>query len=187
MFKKTILIALFLTVALLLSTPVLVQGQGIVPPDHGNCPNNYQGNCGNYTVDDFIVLAVKISDWILGIVGSLTLLMFIYGGFMFLISAGSSDKIGEARKIIVAAVVGLLIVLASFLIIKFVLSSMGLSWNGGQSVTIIPENNSTYVPKPDTCAADYPGYSCMDNTGKTGCIKNECLSVESTTWQCCPN
>jgi hypothetical protein len=143
MFKKTILFSLFFTVCLLLFSPVLVYGQGIVPPDHPtatSCPAGYVGNCGNYTVNDFIVLAVNISRWILGIVGSLTLLMFIYGGTMFLISAGSSDKIGEARKIITAAVVGLLIVLASFLIIKFVLASMGLNWSGGQSVTKITSN-----------------------------------------------
>jgi len=139
MFKKTILFSLFFAVCLLLFSPVLVHGQGIVPSPSGakTCPAGYSGtNCGDYTVDDFIVLAVNVSRWILGIVGSLTLLMFIYGGIMFLISAGSSDKIGEARKIITAAVVGLLIVLASFLIIKFVLASMGLDWNGGQSVTI---------------------------------------------------
>lgn len=135
MFKKTILFSLFFTLGLVLFSPALVNGQGIIPSDHPtatSCPASYVGNCGNYTVDDFIVLAIKVSNWILGIVGSLTLLMFIYGGIMFLISAGSSDKIGEAKKIIVAAVVGLLIVLASFLIIKFVLFSMGITWNGGQ-------------------------------------------------------
>jgi isoprenylcysteine carboxyl methyltransferase (ICMT) family protein YpbQ len=56
--------------------------------------------------------------------------MFIYGGFTFLISAGSSEKIGEARKIIIAAVIGLLIVFASYIIIKFVLQSLGMDWSG---------------------------------------------------------
>jgi len=56
--------------------------------------------------------------------------MFIYGGFTFLISAGSSEKIGEARKILVAAVIGLLIVFASYVIIQFVLQSLGMNWDG---------------------------------------------------------
>lgn len=134
MFKKTILISLFFTLGLILFSPVLVNGQGIVPAPSGvrTCPAGYQGDCGDYRVDDFLVLAIKVSRWILGIVGSLTLLMFMYGGFTFLVSAGSSEKIGEATKIITAAVVGLLIVLASFLIIKFVLSSMGITWSGEQ-------------------------------------------------------
>ena len=139
MLKKTILVSILFAISLVLFSPVLVYGAGIIPEPSGasTCPANYNGTCGDYTVNDFIVLAVRVSSWILGIVGSLTLLMFIYGGTMFLISAGSSDKIGEARKIIVAATIGLLIVLASFLIIKFVLGAMGLSWNGGQSITII--------------------------------------------------
>ncbi|MHB8903642.1 MAG: hypothetical protein ACYC40_00870 [Patescibacteria group bacterium] len=135
MFKKIILVSFFLTISLLAFSPVLVHGQatGLVPPDHkGSCPVGYTGNCGDYELNDFIILAINISRWILGIVGSLTLIMFIYGGFIFLISTGSSEKIGEAKKIITAAVVGLLIVLSSFLIIKFVLSSMGIAWNGEQ-------------------------------------------------------
>lgn len=137
MLKKTILISLFLTISLLIFPPALVYGQtssmGIIPESGPEgCPANYSGNCGDYNLDSFVQLAVNVSRWILGIVGSLTLLMFIYGGFMFLISTGSSDKVTEARKIITAAVIGLLIVFASFLIIKFVLGSMGITWNGQQ-------------------------------------------------------
>ncbi|MFA6514080.1 MAG: hypothetical protein WCT50_02180 [Patescibacteria group bacterium] len=81
--------------------------------------------CGDYRLEDFISIAIIASKWILGIVGSLSLVMFIYGGIMFLISAGSSDKIGQARKIIIAAIVGLVIVFSSYLIIQFVVSGIG--------------------------------------------------------------
>ncbi|MFA5023907.1 MAG: hypothetical protein WC523_03045 [Patescibacteria group bacterium] len=110
-----------------------VYGEGIIPEATGPVTEGCVGGatyCGDYALNDFVVLAINASRWILGIVGSLALLMFIYGGVMFLISAGSSEKIGQARKIIVAAAVGLLIVFASFLIIKFVLASMGITWNG---------------------------------------------------------
>lgn len=119
-------------VAVLTANPPLAYGQGgIIPEDHDtNCPAGYTGNCGDYELNDFIVLAIKVSQWILGIVGSLSLLMFIYGGLSFLISAGSSDKITKAKDIIVAAVIGLIIVFASWLIIKFVMQSMGINWNG---------------------------------------------------------
>ena len=55
--------------------------------------------------------------------------MFIYGGFMFLISAGSADSVGKAKQIITAAVIGLIIVFSSYLIIKFTLDSMGVNWS----------------------------------------------------------
>jgi hypothetical protein len=144
MFKKIILASFILMLGLIILSPVIVNAQdsGLVPADHGGCPVGYTGNCGNYELNDFIILAINISRWILGIVGSLTLLMFIYGGFIFLISAGSNEKIGEAKKIITAAVIGLLIVLGSFLIIKFVLSSMGITWNGEQiDITKVTTSN----------------------------------------------
>ena len=130
MFKKVFLTALFS--GFLLFNFSVVYGQ-ILPQPSGPCDvSGYEGNCGNYQIDDFLVLAVNISRWILGIVGSLALAMFIYGGVMFMISSGSSESVGKAKNIITAAVIGLLIVFASFMIIKTVLLSMGINWNGNQ-------------------------------------------------------
>lgn len=130
MFKKVFLIILFS--GFLFFNFSVAYGQ-ILPQPSGACDvPGYEGNCGNYQIDDFLVLAVNISRWILGIVGSLTLLMFIYGGVMFMISSGSSESISKAKKIITAAVIGLLIVFASFMIIKTVLLSMGINWDGKQ-------------------------------------------------------
>lgn len=88
-------------------------------------------NCGDYTLNDFVALGVNVSKIILGIVGSLSLLMFIYGGISFLVSAGSPDQISKAKKIIIAAVIGLAIVFTSYLIIGFIMTGLGYqnSWN----------------------------------------------------------
>lgn len=128
MFKKIFialaLLALLATAGNLLIVPAARAQNSIIDPT----ATAYKG--GDYSVSDMLVVFVGVSRWILGIVGSLALVMFIYGGVTFLISAGSSEMIGRARKIIVAAVVGLLIVFASWLIIKFVLSALGLNWQG---------------------------------------------------------
>ena len=131
MYKKNIILVIFL--GLFLINIAQSYGAGLVPEASGNpCPDGKTAaTCGNYEVNDFIVLAVQISNWILGIVGSLSLIMFIYGGLMFLISAGSSETVGKAKKIIIAAVVGLTIVFSSYLIIKFTLKSIGVEWSGG--------------------------------------------------------
>jgi hypothetical protein len=136
MTKKIILSLLFFS--LLFLNVSLAYGQGILPAATGGtngCPSGDASYCGNYTLDDFVVLAINVSRWILGIVGSLSLIMFIYGGFMFLISAGSSETVTKAKKVIVAAVIGLIIVFASYLIIKFVLGTLGINWNG-QKISI---------------------------------------------------
>jgi len=130
MFKKTILLISFLSLILAASSFSLIAQAQIIDPNASGTGGGTPYAEGDYTLDDILGIAIGASRWILGIVGSLALIMFIYGGFMFLISAGSSEKIGQAQKIIVAAVIGLLIVFASYLIIKFVLQSLGLNWNG---------------------------------------------------------
>lgn len=135
MFKKVFLFIILSGFLLFNFSVVYGQNMTILPTpaSKASCPPNYEGdNCGDYTVNDFLVLAVNVSRWILGIVGSLTLIMFIYGGVMFMISRGSSDSITKAKNIITAAVIGLLIVFTSFMIIKTVLFSMGIAWDGQQ-------------------------------------------------------
>lgn len=110
--------------AALVDTSTLDTTEGRPP----QCVSKY--DCGNYDVNDMLMLAVTAAKWILGIVGSLTLLMFIYGGFLFLVSSGSNEQITKAKGVLIAAVIGLAIVFSSYLIIKFILGSMGIDWNG---------------------------------------------------------
>lgn len=134
MLKKNILSTfLFIGLAIFSAAPAYGQGD-ILPAASGGtagCPSGDATYCGNYALSDFMVLAINISRVILGLVGSLSLIMFVYGGVTFMVSAGSADKVGQAKKIIIAAVIGLGIVFASYLIIKFTLGSLGLNWNGG--------------------------------------------------------
>ncbi|MDP3836656.1 MAG: hypothetical protein Q8Q67_00945 [bacterium] len=92
---------------------------------------------GNYDLDDMVLLAIRASRIILGVVGSLALLMFVYGGLMFLISSGSSEKVGKAKNILIAATIGLVIVFASFVIIRLVLDTMGISWDGTYTASTV--------------------------------------------------
>jgi len=83
----------------------------------------YSGDCiskGSCTLNDFIVLIIRASQIILGIVGSVALLMFVYGGFKMIISAGSNEQVTSAKSILQNAIIGLVIVFASWSIINFV-------------------------------------------------------------------
>jgi len=81
---------------------------------------------GDCELDDFVRLFVFYYDKFLGLVGSLALLMFIYGGVMFLISAGNAEKVTQAKQIIIGAVIGLVIVFTSYMIIQFVMDALGI-------------------------------------------------------------
>ncbi len=110
---------IFLLSLFVLSLIFVVRTKAAIVPD-----NNKES--GSYTLNDIVRTGVNVADWILGIVGSLTLLMFIYGGFMLLISAGNAESVAQGKKIILGSVMGLIIVFSSYLIIQFFTQSMGV-------------------------------------------------------------
>lgn len=57
---------------------------------------------------------------LLGIVGSLALVMFIYGGFMWMLSGGNEQRIKKGKDILVWSTLGLLIIFTSYAILTFV-------------------------------------------------------------------
>ena len=86
-----------------------------------------------YEVNDFLSIGVRVSEIILGIVGSLALLAFVAGGLMFLISSGNKTLVERGKATITGAVIGLVIVFASYTIIQFAASTMGVK-TGGENI-----------------------------------------------------
>ena len=63
---------------------------------------------------------VNIIQWVLGILALVAVVMIIYGGFVWLTAAGDDAKIDKAKKVISAAVIGLIIVILAWAIVIFV-------------------------------------------------------------------
>ncbi len=68
----------------------------------------------------------RIIKSVISIVGALALAMFIYGGFTWLTSGGSSDKIKKGRDILIWATIGLIVIFASYTLVDFLLRAFGL-------------------------------------------------------------
>jgi len=81
---------------------------------------------GDCTLDDFIQVFVNISELILGLVGAVALMFFVYGGVVLLTSGGNSDKIKKGQEILKQTVIALIIILGAWLIIRFVQEMIGL-------------------------------------------------------------
>jgi hypothetical protein len=58
--------------------------------------------------------------FIVGISGLAAFSMLVWGGFTWLTSAGSSSKTGEAKERISSAVLGLMIILSSWVILRLI-------------------------------------------------------------------
>ncbi|MDD5043835.1 MAG: pilin [Patescibacteria group bacterium] len=92
--------------------------------EHGGLFKEASGDClccGNCSLDDFLLIGKAVYNLILGVVGSLMLLMFIIGGFYLLTSAGSSEKIEKGKKYLVNAVIGGIIVFGAFSLVNFLI------------------------------------------------------------------
>lgn len=68
------------------------------------------------TPEIFVFNAIVIFLWIMGIV---TVLTFIYSGVKYITAGGDSEKAESAKKIIVGSIIGMLIILASFVVFRF--------------------------------------------------------------------
>lgn len=63
---------------------------------------------------------INILNWLLGIMALVAVVMIIIGGFTWLTAGGNEEKVDKAKKIISAAVIGLIIVLLAWAIVIFV-------------------------------------------------------------------
>lgn len=119
---KNILSFLFLSFLFFIYTVGISNAQSPIVDTSGGETGKYA--TGDYEINDFITLAVRVAEFIWAISGSLALLAFVYGGVLFLISAGSSDKVTKARQAITGAVIGLAIVFGSYAIVFFIMRNI---------------------------------------------------------------
>ena len=63
---------------------------------------------------------LNIVQLVLGLMTLIAVVLIIYGGFVWLTSAGNEDNIDKAKKIISAAAIGLVIILLAWAIVIFV-------------------------------------------------------------------
>ena len=72
----------------------------------------------------FLELAVNVSKLILGITGSLALLMFVYGGIMLMISRGNQEQVKKGKEILSKALIGVIIIFGAYVAINFASKSL---------------------------------------------------------------
>lgn len=77
-----------------------------------------------YTLVDFVSLFIKLSQYILSIVGAAALLFFVYGGFTWIFSGGSAEDIKEGKSMITGAVIGLFIVFGAWILVNFIMAAL---------------------------------------------------------------
>ncbi len=70
------------------------------------------------------VMAGSVIKIMLGFLGIIALVIILFGGFKWMTAAGNEDKVAEAKKLIGAGIIGLVVILAAYAIAQFVISAL---------------------------------------------------------------
>ena len=70
------------------------------------------------------VLIGRVISAGLGITGSLALLMFIYGGFIWMTSGGDKERVTKGRKTLTWAVIGLLVIFGAYIAVNTIITAI---------------------------------------------------------------
>lgn len=69
-------------------------------------------------------LIAAIIRYVLGFIGILAVAALIWGGFLYLTSGGNENQIKQAKSVITYAIVGLVLALASYIIVNTVIKAI---------------------------------------------------------------
>lgn len=110
---------------ILMIFPVLVSAGGLVPcGGEGQSPCEL---CHLFVLFDNIVIFV-----LRNVVPSIAVLMLIFGGIMFYISAGDPEKMGKAKRLLISTIVGMFIVYFAWGIVVAIFTALGATtWKDG--------------------------------------------------------
>lgn len=61
---------------------------------------------------------------LLGVTGSIALLMFVYGGFLWLISAGEAERVKKGKEVMKWAILGLVVIIGAYTIVSAIVTAL---------------------------------------------------------------
>jgi len=69
-------------------------------------------------------IAVRVINFALTFLGLIAVAIILYGGFKWMTAAGNEEQVGEAKKLLGAGVIGLLIILAAWALVTFLIGAI---------------------------------------------------------------
>lgn len=66
----------------------------------------------------------RLVQALLGVVGALALLMFVWGGFQWLTSMGSPDKVKKGKDTLIWAAIGIAIIMMAYTLVRAVVTAL---------------------------------------------------------------
>ncbi|MBT3689760.1 hypothetical protein HOE31_00605 [bacterium] len=82
---------------------------------------------GTNDLKDTIIAVLNV---LLGFLGIIAVIVILLGGFKWMTAAGNEDKVAEAKKLLGAGIVGIIIILSAYAIATYVITQIQTSTGG---------------------------------------------------------
>jgi len=86
-----------------------------------------QAGLGSQDLSTTIASIIRVG---LGFLGVIAVVIVLYGGFLWMTSAGSDEKVKQAKKVMISGIIGLVIVLSAYALASFVINSISTATAG---------------------------------------------------------
>ena len=124
---KVISVGLVGVFALALLVPAAVDASSTTTSNPLKLLNETSKEAGVSTQRELPEVIGSIIQWVLGIVGIILLVMFVYGGVLYATSAGNEDKLETAKKVMLYAILGIVIIALAFVLTRYIISALFVS------------------------------------------------------------
>lgn len=129
--RSFVLATLLLALFVFIGQPVLAQSDTL----------STTANTAGFGTSDLITVIGTIIKVFLGILGILFLVLMMYAGFLWMTAGGDGKQVDRAKRMLINAVVGLVIILMSYAIASFIVNALltatgGNGNNGGPSGSV---------------------------------------------------
>ena len=143
-----------------LNDGTIVHYEGLVPCGYDLNKDGEMQYYENCQLCHFFVMGKGILDFVLEIIIIIAVLMFVYGGITFIIATGDPGKFSKGKDIIQAAVIGVVIILAAWIVVNTIFLLIGVAdWTGlreGWFKIDCPISLTGGAPAPTPTAASTP-------------------------------
>ncbi len=114
----------YLGIFLLILTLCFVGAPVLAQDDTGPYLGLEYGRATGLGDTDVRITVARIVNIVLGLLGIISVVIIIYAGFRWMTSGGNEESVKSAQKTLIAAAIGLVIILSAYAISRYVLTAM---------------------------------------------------------------
>ncbi|XOU93918.1 MAG: Mbov_0395 family pilin-like conjugal transfer protein [Candidatus Kerfeldbacteria bacterium] len=123
--NKSQKILIFAFALLLVLSPIFLYAATFEFDPDNRIKNGLEGEITTVNPED---ITTNTMSWILGLLGLISVIIVLYGGFSWMTAAGNEEKLSKAKKLLTYSIIGLIVILFAWVMVSFVFDTANNSF-----------------------------------------------------------